>query len=207
MAATHLPTTLTTHTVQTTTFRMRAHLLFRKEGRRQQKIKKRKITLEGLMEKRNNNDRIMCMCAGLSNAAQTGEIKRWQRDWNRLFPLITYWGGWLKFSCRYSLYGCMEIIPDALQIRPTRGTGAYHSKKVNISLSVMALCDCLSADKNVPAFCSPYRYFCQQLSDCERPNDWNSLSDLRDNSQRTEKPEKGRDGNLPIHFLFLFLAD
>lgn len=130
MAATHLPTTLTTHTVQTTTFRMRSHLLFRKEGRRQQKIKKRKITLEGLMEKRNNNDRIMCMCAGLSNAAQTGEIKRWQRDWNQLFPLITYWGGWLKFSCRYSLYGCMEIIPDALQIRPTRGTGAYHSKKV-----------------------------------------------------------------------------
>lgn len=39
-------------------------------------------------------------------------------------------GGWLKFSCRYSLYGCMEIIPDALQIRPMRGTGAYYSKKV-----------------------------------------------------------------------------
>lgn len=76
MAATHLPTTLTTHTVQTTTFRMRSHLLFRKEGRRQQKIKKRKITLERLMEKRNSNDRIMCMCAGLSNVAQTGEIKR-----------------------------------------------------------------------------------------------------------------------------------
>lgn len=70
----------------------------------------------------------------------------------------------------------------------------------------MALCDCLSADKNVPVFRSPYRYFCQRLSDCERPNDWNSLSDLRDNSQRTEKPEKGRDGNLPIHFLFFFFS-
>lgn len=170
------------------------------------------------MEKRNNNDRIMCMCAGLSNAAQSGEIKRWQRDWNQLFPLITYWGGWLKFSCRYSLYGCMEIIPDALQIRPTRGTGAYHSKKVNAVKYIdwalwIFLCQswrcvtvCLLIKTSL-LFCSPYRYFCQQLSDCERPNDWNSLLDLRDNSQRTEKPEKGRDGNLPIHFLFLFLAD
>ncbi len=32
MAATHLPTTHTPHTVQTTTFRMRSHLLLEKNG-------------------------------------------------------------------------------------------------------------------------------------------------------------------------------
>lgn len=34
----------------------------------------------------------MCMFAGLCTVALAGEIKRWQREWNQLFPFNYKWG-------------------------------------------------------------------------------------------------------------------
>lgn len=51
----------------------------------------------------------MCICAGLSGVAQAGKMKRWQREWNQLFHLITYGGAWLKFPWRYSLSGWLKM--------------------------------------------------------------------------------------------------
>lgn len=64
MAATHLPTTHTAHTVQTTTFRMRSHLLSEKNGEGNKR--KRKDYFGVVNGEKKATLGIMCMCAGLA---------------------------------------------------------------------------------------------------------------------------------------------
>lgn len=140
------------------------------------------------------------------------------------FNLITYGGGWLKFPCRYSLSGSLEITPDVLQIRAGSELhlkrwlmAAYHSKQatavkhidravVNVSLSVtpffFSSSLCLTMQMSLHAV-RVYWYFCLCLSDCEQPNDWNSFSFfLRDNSQGKGETWQKRECKSVYPFFF-----
>lgn len=161
----------------------------------------------------------MCMGAGLCTVAQAAEIKRWQRKETNYFHLITYGRGWLKFPCRYSLSGCLEITPDALQIRSGSELhlvhwwmAAYHSEQTSAVNHIdwawwTFLCQSwcpASTNENVGPFCSPVLVFSASARlDWERPNDWNSLWFFRGITAGGRRDlTKGGNGNLSIRFLF-----
>lgn len=79
MAATHLPTTHTPHTIQTITLG-REPTYFLDKRKKMATKEKREITLAWFMENRKESDRKMCACAGLSTLADNGEIKRRRRE-------------------------------------------------------------------------------------------------------------------------------
>lgn len=159
----------------------------------------------------------MCMCAGLCTVAQAGEIKRWQRKETNYFHLITYGWGWLKFPCRYSLSGCLEITPDALQIRSGSELhlvhwwmAAYHSEQTTAVNHIdwawwTFLCQswCPSTNENVPPFCSPVLVFSARacLTESDRMTGTASRF-LRDNSRGKERLDKGREWKSVYPFFF-----